>query len=379
MTPEAANTGKPGATAADHRRTSRRQSLPARQRWVRSRWADWNRVPTPRALPRVRCRGMPGAGGRLLRPSGAWNACEVARAAQRGASTTRTGRNRVPHLARAAASGSRACTAERQLKDLRSHLDPRMSWGDLVALLVREAVARHDPRGGGRRRGRAGRKAASPRRGRSRTPAVPAPAARAGRGGDTPAPQGETAAAREQPRAVVSANAAPVRGSAPTAPATGATPAGGVAPGTRAGAVASASPATAAGPAVVSPPARSVPEHASATPAAAAMPEGQSAGARVTCPAARATAPGARRLTAPVALPGARRTGPFGRSGRGCGADVRQRRHSRRLRCRADPDAHSSGAEVRWRRRSGWHSRRAGPAEHADGVATRQRRHSRRR
>ena len=35
----------------------------------------------------------------------------------------------------------------RLLKGLLSHLDPRMSWGDLVARLVREAVARHDPRG----------------------------------------------------------------------------------------------------------------------------------------------------------------------------------------------------------------------------------------
>ena len=38
----------------------------------------------------------------------------------------------------------------RLLKDLMAHLDPRMSWGDLVARVVREAVARHDPRGGGR-------------------------------------------------------------------------------------------------------------------------------------------------------------------------------------------------------------------------------------
>ena len=78
----------------------------------------------------------------------------------------------------------------RHLKDLRSHLDPRMSWGDLVALLVREAVARHDPRGGGRRPGRAGSTEASSRRGRSRTPAVVPPAPRAGGGGgDTPVPQ----------------------------------------------------------------------------------------------------------------------------------------------------------------------------------------------
>ena len=202
----------------------------------------------------------------------------------------------------------------RQLKDLRSHLDPRMSWGDLVARLVREAVARHDPRGGGRRRGRAGRPAASSRRGRSRTPAVVPPAARAGGGGgDTPAPQGETAAAREQPRAAASPNAAPVRGSAPTAPPTGATPAGGVAPAVGAVATASATPAADVAPAVESRPARSAPEPVSAPSAAAAAPEGQSAGARVTCPARGAPASGAPRRTVPATpANGARQTGPSG-------------------------------------------------------------------
>ena len=54
----------------------------------------------------------------------------------------------------------------RLLKDLMSHVDPRMSWGDLVARLVRDAVARHDPRGGGRgqRRKGADSAGASPRR-----------------------------------------------------------------------------------------------------------------------------------------------------------------------------------------------------------------------
>jgi len=54
----------------------------------------------------------------------------------------------------------------RLLKDLMAHLDPRMSWGDLVARVVREAVARHDPRGGGRgqRRKGADSAGASPRR-----------------------------------------------------------------------------------------------------------------------------------------------------------------------------------------------------------------------
>ena len=55
----------------------------------------------------------------------------------------------------------------RLLKDLMSHLDPRMSWGDLVARVVRVAVVRHDPRGGGnghRLRRSAGSAGASPRR-----------------------------------------------------------------------------------------------------------------------------------------------------------------------------------------------------------------------
>ncbi len=54
----------------------------------------------------------------------------------------------------------------RLLKDLMAHLDPRMSWGDLVARVVREAVARHDPSGGGRgqRRKGADSAGASPRR-----------------------------------------------------------------------------------------------------------------------------------------------------------------------------------------------------------------------
>ena len=106
----------------------------------------------------------------------------------------------------------------RRLKDLRSHVDPRMSWGDLVARLVREAVARHDPRVGGGRRGRTGGTAASSRRERTSTPSVVA----------APAP---------------SPNAAPVRGVAPAAAVRGAR-----AVGTRAGAAASATPAVAAAP-----------------------------------------------------------------------------------------------------------------------------------
>ena len=151
----------------------------------------------------------------------------------------------------------------RLLKDLLSHVDPRMSWGDLVARLVREAVARHDPRGGGsgqRRRRSAG---ASPRRapktkraagaaagpaqranessGRApnRTRAAGAPAAPAQRGGgDTPAPHGDSAAAERQNPIARLANAAAPSQLAPAA----------LSDGARGGGVPSAAPATAAAP-----------------------------------------------------------------------------------------------------------------------------------
>ena len=109
----------------------------------------------------------------------------------------------------------------RLLKGLLSHLDPRMSWGDLVARVVREAVARHDPLGGGsgqRRRRSAGSAGTSPRRAPNRTRAAGAPAAPPQRGGgDTPAPHGDSAAAgRQNPIAMV-ANAAPPSQAAPAA------------------------------------------------------------------------------------------------------------------------------------------------------------------
>ena len=158
----------------------------------------------------------------------------------------------------------------RLLKDLMSHVDPRMSWGDLVARLVRDAVARHDPRGGGsgqRRRRSAGSAGASPRRapketraagpagvpaqsvgessprapnktrateaaaepaqrvdessGRApnRTRAVVAPVAPARRtGGATPAPPGDTSATDRQNPIGVLANTAPPSQSGPAAP-----------------------------------------------------------------------------------------------------------------------------------------------------------------
>ena len=156
----------------------------------------------------------------------------------------------------------------RLLKDLMSHVDPRMSWGDLVARLVREAVARHDPRGGGRgqRRKGADSAGASPRRAPKETRAAGAaggPAQRVGEasgrapnrtgaagaasrpaqrvdkssgrapnrtraavapvvparrtGGATPAPPGNTAATERQNPIGVLANAAPPSQSAPAA------------------------------------------------------------------------------------------------------------------------------------------------------------------
>ena len=149
----------------------------------------------------------------------------------------------------------------RLLKDLMSHVDPRMSWGDLVARLVRDAVARHDPRGGGsgqRRRRSAGSAGASPRRAPKETRAAgPAggPAQRVGEssgrapnrtraavaplaparctGGATPAPPGATAATEGQNPIGVLASAAPPSQSAPASPLDGAS-AGGAPSGTSA-------------------------------------------------------------------------------------------------------------------------------------------------
>ena len=147
----------------------------------------------------------------------------------------------------------------RLLKDLMSHVDPRMSWGDLVARLVREAVTRHDPRGGGsgqRRRRSAGSAGASPRRapketraagpaqrvdessGRApnRTRADMAPAVPARRTGcATPASPGNTAATERQNPIGVLASAAPPSQSAPASPLDGAR-AGGVPSGAAAAA-----------------------------------------------------------------------------------------------------------------------------------------------
>ena len=135
----------------------------------------------------------------------------------------------------------------RLLKDLMSHLDPRMSWGDLVARVVREAVARHDPRGGGggggKRRKGAGSAGASPRRAPKETRAAGAAGGAAQRIGDssrwapnrtcpavapvaparcrdgaTPAPPVDTAATERHSPIELLANTAPPSQSAPAAP-----------------------------------------------------------------------------------------------------------------------------------------------------------------
>ena len=211
----------------------------------------------------------------------------------------------------------------RRLKDLMSHLDPRMSWGDLVALLVREAVARRDPRGGGsgqRRRRSAGSAGASPRRApnkrraagaaagpaqgvnessrrapnRTRVAAAPAAPARRG-GGDTPAPQGDSAApGRQNPSAMIANSVAP-RQSAPAALSDGAggapsgAPAATVAPQS---APAALSDSARAGGAPSSAPAATVaPQSAPAALSDSARAGGVPAGAPAAAAPAAATAP----------------------------------------------------------------------------------------
>ena len=77
----------------------------------------------------------------------------------------------------------------RQLKGLLSHLDPRMSWGDLVARLVREAVERHDPRCGGRGRRRRVDSVNETPRSKQEEVHTPGRTAESGVDGPTPAPK----------------------------------------------------------------------------------------------------------------------------------------------------------------------------------------------
>ena len=128
----------------------------------------------------------------------------------------------------------------RLLKDLMSHVDPRMSWGDLVARLVRDAVARHDPRGGGsgqRRRRSAGSAGASPRRAPKETCAAGPAAGPAQRGGESSPRTPNTThaagtAAEPAQRVDESSPRAPIRTCAAVAPAAPARRTGGATPAT---------------------------------------------------------------------------------------------------------------------------------------------------
>ena len=117
------------------------------------------------------------------------------------------------------------------LKGLLAHRDPRMSWSDLVARLVREAVDRHDPSRGGR--GQRRRQSASSA---SEAPAgTPAARGCAGAAADalrtagsaTPAPECETGAAVQRGHPVpVSLSEVPPRAAAALPPAQSGPPAG---------------------------------------------------------------------------------------------------------------------------------------------------------
>ena len=180
------------------------------------------------------------------------------------------------------------------LKGLLAHRDPRMSWSDLVARLVREAVDRHDPSRGGR--GQRRRQSASSA---SEAPAG-TPAARrcAGAAADalrtagsaTPAPECETGGAVQRRHPVaVSLSEVPPRAAAALPPAQSGPPAGdrtGVAAASAAAPVPHSAPAVpiAGDPAAVA---------ASVTPAPQSAPGTSPAGGRTG--AATGTAPAAPR------------------------------------------------------------------------------------
>ena len=222
------------------------------------------------------------------------------------------------------------------LKGLLAHRDPRMSWSDLVARLVREAVDRHDPSRGGR--GQRRRQSASSA---SEAPAGPpaarrcAGAARDARptaGSATPAPECETGAAVQRRHPVpVSLSEVPPRAAAALPPAQSGPPASDgtevaaasaaapvphSAPGTSARdhpVQAAAAAAPAGTPAPQSPPAVPLAGDpaevaASVTPAPQSAPDTSPAGGRTgaatgTTPAARGRAwPAASRRAIPAAV-----------------------------------------------------------------------------
>ena len=190
------------------------------------------------------------------------------------------------------------------LKGLLAHRDPRMSWSDLVARLVREAVDRHDPSRGGR--GQRRRQSASSA---SEAPAGPpsarrcAGAARDARptaGSATPAPECETGAAAQRRHPVpVSLSEVPPRAAAALPPAQSGPPAGdgtGVAAASAAAPVPPSAPGTSARDHPVQAAAAPAP---AGTPAPPSAPDTSPAGGRTG--AATGTAPGARGRAWPAA------------------------------------------------------------------------------
>ena len=162
------------------------------------------------------------------------------------------------------------------LKGLLAHRDPRMSWSDLVARLVREAVDRHDPSRGGRGQRRR-QSASSASEAPAGTPAArrcagaAADALRAA-GSATPAPECETGAAAQRRHPVpVSLSEVPPRAAAALPPAQSGPPAGdrtGVAAASAAAPLPQSAPGTSA---------RDHPVQAAAAAAPAGTPAPQSA------------------------------------------------------------------------------------------------------
>ena len=184
------------------------------------------------------------------------------------------------------------------LKGLLAHRDPRMSWSDLVARLVREAVDRHDPSRGGRGQRRR-QSASSASEAPAGTPAARrcAGAARDARptaGSATPAPECETGGAVQRRHPVpVSLSEVPPRAAAALPPAQSGPPAGdrtGVAAASAAAPLPQSAPGTSARDHPVQAAAAAAP---AGTPAPQSAPDTSPAGGRTG--AATGTAPAAPR------------------------------------------------------------------------------------
>ena len=252
----------------------------------------------------------------------------------------------------------------RLLKDLMSHVDPRMSWGDLVARLVRDAVARHDPRGGGsgqRRRRSAGSAGASPRRAPKETCAAGPAAGPAQRGGESSPRTPNTThaagtAAEPAQRVDESSPRAPIRTCAAVAPAAPAAPArrtGGATPATPGDATATGRQNPVGVLANTAPPSQSAPSAPLDGARAGGAPSGASAATSAPQFASGALADGSH---AGAAVPGS----PVATSAAGAGTRRWRPDSGRRSRLRAARQTGAAGGRL-----GGWllcAGRRAGLA-----------------